>query len=117
MQVNTCMEENGIEVRDYAAVSSDVVLLASDQLDSTSTVKGTNAEVNKTEITGNGSTEGEGNNIDLVWVDSALCCFALYSKLNSEKVLMQPSPLALAKALKVAYALPNQMKFSKAIIS
>ncbi|XP_022866375.1 probable Xaa-Pro aminopeptidase P, partial [Olea europaea var. sylvestris] len=33
------------------------------------------------------------------WVDGT-CCFALYSKLNVDKVLMHPSPLGLAKALK-----------------
>lgn len=93
-ETNRYMEENGIDVRDYADVSLDVVLLASDQLDSTSEVKGTDT------TTGNGTTEAEGNNIDRIWVDPGSCCYALYSKLNSEKVHMQQSPLALAKALK-----------------
>jgi Xaa-Pro aminopeptidase len=101
MQTNRYMEENGIDVRDYADVSSDVVLLASDQLDSTSEVKGTDT------ATGNGTTEAEGNNIDRIWVDPGSCCYALYSKLNSEKVHMQQSPLALAKALKVGQSHPT----------
>ncbi|KAJ6740140.1 XAA-PRO AMINOPEPTIDASE 1, partial [Salix purpurea] len=95
------MEENGIDVRDYADVSSDVVLLASDQLDSTSEVKGTVAKVTKTDTAmGNGTNEAGGNNNDRIWVDPGSCCYALYSNLNSEKVHMLQSPLALAKALK-----------------
>ncbi|CAK7339530.1 unnamed protein product [Dovyalis caffra] len=100
-EANHYMEENGIDVRDYIAVSSDAVLLASDQLDSTSKVKGTLAKVTKTDTAmGDGITEAEGNNIDRIWIDSGSCCYTLFSKLNSEKVLMQQSPLALAKALK-----------------
>ena len=37
LQVNLYMKENGIEVRDYGDVSSDVALLASDQLTPSST--------------------------------------------------------------------------------
>ncbi|CAN0890656.1 Aminopeptidase P1 [Linum grandiflorum] len=93
-EVNSYMIDNAIEVRDYTAVSSDVLLLASDKLDSSSTIKG------KPDTVGNGTDIAEGHEIDLVWVDSASCSFALYSKLNSEKVFQQQSPLALAKALK-----------------
>ena len=101
------MEENGIDVRDYTDVSSDVVLLASDQLDSTSEVKGTVAKVTKTDTAmGNGTDEAGGNNNDRIWVDPGSCCYALYSNLNSEKVHMQQSPLALAKALKVVHSHP-----------
>ncbi|CAN1224964.1 Aminopeptidase P1 [Linum perenne] len=92
-EVNSYMMDNAIEVRDYAAVSSDVLLLASDKLDSSSTIKG------KPDTVGNGAAK-EGHEIDLVWVDPATCSYALYSKLNSEKVFQQQSPLALAKALK-----------------
>lgn len=94
-EVKAYMEENGIEVRDYTAVISDVVLLASDELDSTSAVYH-----GKADVTGNGTIEGEENSGDLIWLDSSSCCYALYSKLNVEKVLMRPSPLALPKALK-----------------
>lgn len=38
---------------------------------------------------------------DRLWVDPASCCYALYSKLDADKVLLQPSPLSLSKALKV----------------
>ncbi|CAI0420163.1 unnamed protein product [Linum tenue] len=95
-EVNSYMEENAIEVRDYTAVSSDVALLASDQLDSTSTIN----RKPKAETVRNGTTEAEGAGVDLVWVDSSSCSYALYSKLNLEKVFQQQSPLALAKALK-----------------
>ncbi|XP_060675011.1 aminopeptidase P1 isoform X1 [Ziziphus jujuba] len=88
-EVNLYFEENGIEVREYSAVSSDVTLLASNKLNS-----------KKAETTGNGTTEAEENNYDLIWADPGSCCYALYIKLNSDKVLLQQSPLALAKALK-----------------
>ncbi|KAL2498439.1 aminopeptidase P1 [Abeliophyllum distichum] len=97
------MEKNGIEVRDYSAVSSDAVLLASDQLTPSSSAKKAendipkNIDSNSCEA-GNDNIEEESSN-NLVWVDGT-CCFALYSKMNADKVLMQPSPLALAKALK-----------------
>lgn len=89
LQVNSTLKENGIEVRDYTTVSSDVILLASNKLDSSSTVNDQ----------GNGREEG--NNNDSIWVDSGSCCYALYSKLNADKVIQQQSPVALPKALKV----------------
>lgn len=79
------MKENEIEVREYDAVSSDVIHLASNQLTSSLSKK------NEAE---------DGHN--LIWVDPR-CCFALYSNLNSDQVLLQPSPLALPKALKVVH--------------
>ncbi|WOH00336.1 hypothetical protein DCAR_0519695 [Daucus carota subsp. sativus] len=81
-EVNSHMKENEIEVREYDAVSSDVIHLASNQLTSSLSKK------NEAE---------DGHN--LIWVDPR-CCFALYSNLNSDQVLLQPSPLALPKALK-----------------
>lgn len=108
-QVHSHMKEYGIEVRDYGAVISDVALLASNQLDSSSAVKGTQAEVIKEieinstreDITGDDKDRGTRRNNDHIWVDPGSCCYALYSKLDADKVIMQPSPLALAKALKV----------------
>ncbi|KAJ9177150.1 hypothetical protein P3X46_012396 [Hevea brasiliensis] len=107
-EVNSYIKENGIELREYTAVSSDVLLLASNQLDSTSAVEGNHAEVtngininsSEIDIVGNGIAESKSNKADLIWVDPGSCCYALYSKLNSEKVLLKQSPLALAKALK-----------------
>ncbi|KAM1400036.1 hypothetical protein TB1_026533 [Malus domestica] len=93
-EVNSYLEENGIEVREYKAVSSDVALLASNQLKPSSTVKGTEAEKP------NGGNKVEETDNDLIWADPGSCCYALYSRLNPEKVILQPSPLALAKALK-----------------
>ena len=84
------MEENGIQVREYNDVSSDVSLLGYGQLKS-----------GLTKTTGNGTYEAEEINYGLVWADPGSCCYALYTKLNSEEVLLQQSPLALAKALKV----------------
>ncbi|KAJ0040693.1 hypothetical protein Pint_28232 [Pistacia integerrima] len=88
MQVYSSLKESGIELRDYSAVSGDVVLLVCDQLKSS-----------LTDVQGNGAKEAEGK-IDLIWADPRSCCYALYSKLKSDKVFMQQSPLALAKALK-----------------
>ena len=118
-QVKTHLEENGIEIRDYTAVSSDVALLASDELDAASTVKGALAEVTKeaektpseTNKGVNGKHQAEENSNDLIWADPGSCCYALYSKLNPETILLQQSPLALAKALKVVNVYP----FNKAI--
>lgn len=86
------MEENGIEVREYNDVSSDVSLLAQNQLKSSTSQK-----------TGNSAYEAEGKNSQLIWADPGTCCYALYTKLDSAKALLQQSPLALAKALKVTF--------------
>ncbi|KAK4539259.1 hypothetical protein RGQ29_031932 [Quercus rubra] len=79
-EVLSYMEDNGIEVREYGAVSSDVALLASNQLNALS------AEMK--------------DEFELIWADPTSCCYALYSKLDADKVLLRPSPLALAKAIK-----------------
>ncbi|GAA0151268.1 protease [Lithospermum erythrorhizon] len=81
-EVNSFMEKNGIEVRDYFAVSTDVELLASNQLSSSP------------------PADTKESNTNLIWVDPGTCCFALYSKLSSDKVLFKQSPVALPKALK-----------------
>lgn len=111
MQANSYMEENGIIVRDYADVSSDVVLLASNQLTSCSSTKRSegNPKIDVTNATniGIGASHAVDFINDLIWVDPRSCCFALYSKLSADKVLLQQSPLALAKALKVINTTPE----------
>lgn len=103
------MEQNGIEVRDYSAVITDVSLLGSNQLNLSSFVKGpevranVEVELSSIDIAGSNGTKVESQSSGLIWVDPAQCCYALYSKLNSDKVLLQQSPLALVKALKVAF--------------
>ncbi|XP_022775276.1 probable Xaa-Pro aminopeptidase P [Durio zibethinus] len=93
--VSSSMQDFGIEVREYGAVSSDVALLASNQLDQDT---GVNPGLNG--ICENDKCEAEENYNDLIWVDPASCCYALFSKLDANKVLLKQSPLALAKALK-----------------
>lgn len=88
-QVQAHLVENEIEIREYTDVSSDVTLLATDELDTVSTVK-----------RANGGHQAEENS-NLIWADPGSCCYALYAKLNPDTVLLQQSPLALAKALKV----------------
>lgn len=83
------MEENNIIVKDYSAVSSDVALLAYNKLTSAK------------ETQYNGVVDSEDNS-HKIWVDPR-CCYSLYSKLNSDQVLLQQSPLALPKSLKVIY--------------
>ncbi|KAJ4913897.1 aminopeptidase P1 [Raphanus sativus] len=79
----------GVEVREYTDVISDVALLASDRLFSSFSSKSTK----DMEIDSDRSDEW-------LWVDPGKCCYALYSKLDADKVLLQPSPLSLPKALK-----------------
>lgn len=105
-QANSYMKENGIFVREYGDVSSDTVLLASDQLTPSSVDKtpaGLNTETDCGKGTGNGEIQTAEFVNDLIWVDTGACCFALYLKLNADKVLLKQSPLALAKALKVIH--------------
>ncbi|KAI3893103.1 hypothetical protein MKX03_015673 [Papaver bracteatum] len=100
-EVHSHMEKNGIQVCDYESVSSDVALLASGQLNSA--IKGYQTEaLNNQEISSsrNGENGAKETNLDLIWLDSGSCCYALYSKLNSRQVLLQQSPLALPKAVK-----------------
>ncbi|KAJ0973659.1 hypothetical protein J5N97_015624 [Dioscorea zingiberensis] len=76
-EVHDHMVQNGIEIREYSLVESDVSLMASGQL-------GVGEEVNH----------------HITWIDPHSCCLKLYSKLASDQVLMQQSPLSLAKAIK-----------------
>ncbi|KAI9089265.1 hypothetical protein K1719_029544 [Acacia pycnantha] len=107
-EVKTHLEGNGIEIKEYTAVSSDVALLAVDELDAVSTVRGTSIELTEeasktlteTGVRANGSSQEEDSSNDLIWADPGSCCYALYSKLNPHKVHLQQSPVALAKALK-----------------
>ncbi|KAL9158507.1 hypothetical protein ABFS82_08G073600 [Erythranthe guttata] len=85
-EVSSYMEKNGIEVRDYGEVSSDAALLASNKLSYSNAAKENAHDISQ-------------NPNDLIWVDPG-SCFALYSKLNLDKVFLHSSPLALAKALK-----------------
>ncbi|PWA81019.1 aminopeptidase P1 [Artemisia annua] len=79
-------QKNNITVKDYTTVSSDVALLASNQLTSAN------------ETQSNGAHEAEDDSRK-IWVDPR-CCYSLYAKLNPEQVLLQQSPLALPKSLK-----------------
>ncbi|KAJ7944332.1 putative Xaa-pro aminopeptidase [Quillaja saponaria] len=98
-EVNTYLEKNGIEVREYDAVSSDVILLGSNKLESLST----DGKVN-------GRDEAEESSNDLIWADPGSCCYILYSRLIPDKVILQPSPLALAKAVKNSVELDGLRK-------
>ncbi|XP_047177456.1 aminopeptidase P1 isoform X2 [Vigna umbellata] len=99
VEVQAHLVENEIEIRDYTAVSSDVTLLATDDLDTLSTVKRLN-----------GGHQAEENSNNLIWADPGSCCYALYAKLNPDTVLLQQSPLALAKALKNSVELDGLKK-------
>ncbi|PKI64307.1 aminopeptidase P1-like [Punica granatum] len=96
-EVNAYLKGSGIEVRDYATVSTDVALLGSDQLKPSSAAEngivadGVPVEAEKAETD---------ESVDLIWIDPASCCYALHSKLNADKVILKQSPAALPKALK-----------------
>ncbi|RDX99400.1 hypothetical protein CR513_17551 [Mucuna pruriens] len=118
VEVQTHLVENGIEIREYTAVSSDATLLATDELDVVSTAKVALAEVTKearkipieTDKSVNGEHQAEENSNDFIWADSGSCCYALYAKLNPDTVLLQQSPLALSKALKNSVELDGLKK-------
>ncbi|KAF8028719.1 hypothetical protein BT93_E1391 [Corymbia citriodora subsp. variegata] len=106
-EVSGYLKENGIEVREYDAVSADMSLLASNQLgpfafkETQSEVSGGTDIGSREDATESIKSEAEdGDSIDLIWADPESCCYALYSKLDSDKVLLKQSPLALSKALK-----------------
>nr|CAB3503862.1 unnamed protein product [Digitaria exilis] len=84
VEVQKYMAGNGIDIREYETVQSDVALLASGKLNSSAQVE---TDVN----------EVEGSKI---WIDSGSCCLALYSKLSPHQVLALQSPIALPKAVK-----------------
>lgn len=102
IQVSSSLQANGIEVRQYGAVSSDAAMLASNQLDQATGVN----------FGQNGVCQNDTCDNDLIWVDPASCCYALFSKLDANKVLLQQSPLALAKALKVVDSLTFWLNLS-----
>ncbi|ONK59887.1 uncharacterized protein A4U43_C08F11980 [Asparagus officinalis] len=87
-EVQSYMSNNGIEVREYKVVESDASLLASGKLSCSGARKEACDEAQKTRENGK------------IWIDPVSCCLALYSKLASDRVIMQQSPLALAKAIK-----------------
>ncbi|KAI0493160.1 hypothetical protein KFK09_027436 [Dendrobium nobile] len=97
-EVHSSLSENDIEVREYNTVSSDVSLLASGKLISSFAAKA--SEENGENVINAGHIEDGSQEKKLIWIDPASCCLALYSNLNSDQVLMQQSPLALAKAIK-----------------
>ncbi|KNA20979.1 hypothetical protein SOVF_047320 [Spinacia oleracea] len=88
-EVFAYLTENKIEVRDYDAVSADVELLATNQLASSLSFNAAEDKIGQM-----------GKECKFIWMDPRSCCYALYSKLKTDQVLLQQSPLALAKALK-----------------
>ncbi|XP_010531181.1 PREDICTED: probable Xaa-Pro aminopeptidase P [Tarenaya hassleriana] len=90
-EANAYLQALKIEVREYSDVISDVGLLAANQLGSS---------FGKDPGFYNEFENGEPNKVERIWVDPASCCFALYSKLDPDLVLLQPSPISLAKSLK-----------------
>ncbi|KAG1342114.1 Aminopeptidase P1 [Cocos nucifera] len=99
------MDENGIEIREYSIVDSDVSLLASGQLKYSSATRDSQSDVQKagkvdSHVTGNVDNTVEEKKHNMIWIDPSSCSLALYSKLMPDQVFMQQSPLALAKAIK-----------------
>lgn len=104
-EVFCLMDENGIEIREYSIVDSDVSLLASGQLKYSSATRDSQSDVQKagkvdSHVTGNVDNTVEEKKHNMIWIDPSSCSLALYSKLMPDQVFMQQSPLALAKAIK-----------------
>ncbi|CAM8918820.1 unnamed protein product [Rhodiola kirilowii] len=106
-EAHSYMKENGIEVREYDAVSSDVVLLSSGRLNGSSVASEEVQRVDPEEMQIDHAKDGAINgsskvaeNQSYIWVDPGSCCYALYSILNSEQVFLHQSSIALPKALK-----------------
>ncbi|KAI4386740.1 hypothetical protein MLD38_004647 [Melastoma candidum] len=93
IEVRTYFQDNGIEIKEYGDVITDVSLLASYQLGTPSL----SGEEQNGEVKGAESTNGGCN---VIWADPGACSYALYTKLKSDKVILKQSPIALAKALK-----------------
>ncbi|GLJ13946.1 hypothetical protein SUGI_0222910 [Cryptomeria japonica] len=113
-EVEKYLAKNGIEIRNYEVIVSDLDLLSSGPLLG-STKNGvleepTNLEDKRDKDTEHEEKEGVQSDPseneatkekhNLIWIDPASCCFALYTRLPSHRVLLQQSPLALSKALK-----------------
>ncbi|XP_057528571.1 aminopeptidase P1 [Amaranthus tricolor] len=94
-EVLSHMKEIHVEVRDYNSVSADVNLLSSNHLVSSLPL---NAAEDK--VASGSTAEHKTAECNFIWMDSRSCCYALYSKLKSDQVLLQQSPIALSKALK-----------------
>lgn len=114
-EVHGSLSENGIQVREYDTVDSDVSLLASGKLISSSAAKSQDSGIESYEngenFVNSGQIEYEAQvKKQLIWIDPASCCLALYANLNSDQVLMLQSPLALAKALKNHFELDGLRK-------
>ena len=115
-----------MELRDYEAVFEDVEALASER---TSAMKKASKESTENNVHTNGyendqtpvtteskpaesledlsSTSIEETLDDgqdaLIWIDPGTCSHAVYSRVTADRVVLQQSPIALAKALKVRF--------------
>ncbi|OAY71234.1 putative Xaa-Pro aminopeptidase P [Ananas comosus] len=96
-EIQAYMTENGIEIKDYGSVDLDVSLLGSGKLKSNGAH---GVEENGKDVTGPVENAAEETKNNRIWIDPNSCSLALYSKLAADQVFMQPSPLALAKAVK-----------------
>ncbi|KAH9314181.1 hypothetical protein KI387_022808, partial [Taxus chinensis] len=112
-EVEKYLTENAIEIRNYEALLSDLELLSSGQLLG-STKNGVLEVPTNLEKKHDKSTDSERDETqceqslkettkekhNLIWIDPGSCCFAVSSRLPSNRVLQQQSPIALSKALK-----------------
>lgn len=128
MQIQEYLSENGVEVRDYEAVFQDVGDFASEQHSAVKkasqnkptegiAVDGSHrnghqiveiAAIPEPKVVDdledltkhNNGVNSEQNS--LIWIDPATCSYSVYSRVPTDRVLLQQSPLTLAKALKVS---------------
>ncbi|CAK9191787.1 unnamed protein product [Sphagnum troendelagicum] len=91
VEVQQYLLENGIEIREYDSILEDVKALAEHPISFKKAAT-------------------EGNREAIIWVDPGTCSYMVYSHIPADQVLLQQSPLALAKALKHPLELEGMRK-------
>ncbi|CAM6070153.1 unnamed protein product [Sphagnum tenellum] len=91
VEVQQYLLENGIEIREYDSILEDVKALAEHPISFKKAAT-------------------EGNREAVIWVDPGTCSYMVYSHIPADQVLLQQSPLALAKALKHPLELEGMRK-------
>ncbi|KAH7352339.1 hypothetical protein KP509_19G040400 [Ceratopteris richardii] len=100
-EVKEYLDSINVQLRDYSDVLAGVHTLVKEGTH-LSSIKDVDCrdEVDATVTNGDAETKATGDKTGLIWVNPGSCCYAIYKALPGDQVLLQPTPLALAKALK-----------------
>eukprot|EP00250_Pteridium_aquilinum_P005032 c15192_g1_i1 orf=59-2065(+) len=109
-EVKEYLTSIGVQLKDYDSVLSGVSALAAGEPcpspkqegESGDSRSGGNGEMEVGSTVTDGDAKGEKSEGKggLIWMDPGSCCYVIYKMLPADQVLLQQSPLALAKALK-----------------